>query len=124
MTLALDRRPAVVTQGLREQIIEAKRHLPNDSRAELMVGTLSRKEEPLGLEGQTRVYEFDSLGLRRIYARTRKGRLHEYFPIGPVNNDQRIEIAKAFGYNPDQQIRLIVNDPNPYKVKKEYYISK
>ena len=91
------------------QLHSAQSHLPKDPRAELDVTLLT--EPPKGLDGHTRAFMFDPSGLlTKLFVPEENGRFNQVMLIGPIPRERRVFIAEAFGFNPANQRKLIVDN--------------
>lgn len=109
-------------ETLETQLHAANSHLPKDPRAELEVTPLS--EPPKGLENHSTAFMFDPSGLlTRLFVKEGNGRFNQVMLIGPIPRERRVSIAKAFGFNPSNQRKLIVDNFGGFPSKLEYTIS-
>jgi hypothetical protein len=119
--------------SLKQEVATARRFLPKDPRAELIVSELP--EKPLCLKKAKKVFEFDTLGgesggLRRIYA-TETGiqpgnteKWYEIYIFGPVDNRRRDLIAKHFGIDPnDKKSIMRTVQVGPYLLERQYFVA-
>lgn len=103
------------------QLQAASCHLPKDPRVELEVTPLT--EPPKGLEDHSTAFMFDPSGLLTKLFVHENGTFKQVMLVGPIPRERRLPIAEAFGFNPANQRKLIVNNFGGFPSKLEYTIS-